>query len=74
MLVLQLCRSTPSVFSNTDNRNPNTAKANNRAADTSFSCKENDSVTDAPADLGVSRILTPIISEYLSDLMPRLLH
>jgi len=86
MLVLQLCASNSSNLRNAVNGNQNNVKADQIAVQTSFSCEENGRVTNAPAkdqqesnsvlpeDLGVTRILTPVISEYLSGLLPRLLH
>lgn len=73
MLVLQLCSSNTGVFNNTASSNRNNCPADHKATEASFSCKENGPATNAPADLGVTSILTPIISEYLSGLLPRLL-
>lgn len=73
MLVLQLCSSNTGVFNNTAGSNRNNCPADHKATEASFSCKENGPATNAPADLGVTSILTPIISEYLSGLLPRLL-
>lgn len=73
MLVLQLCTSNTGVFNNTTSGSPNNRPAGHKATEASFSCKENAPASNAPADMGVTSILTPIISEYLSGLLPRLL-
>lgn len=73
MLVLQLCSSNTGIFNNTASGNPNNRLTGHKATEASFSCKENGPASNAPADMGVTSILTPIISEYLSGLLPRLL-
>ena len=82
MLVLQLCSSNSGVFRAASSSNT----AIDKTAQTSFSCGENDAAANVPvkgdqesnstipSDLGITRVLTPIISHYLSGLLPRLLH
>jgi hypothetical protein len=60
--------------------------SNSAAAQSGFFCKENrtnciaenngqtESTSAMPADLGITRILTPIISQYLAEFLPRLVH
>jgi hypothetical protein len=35
---------------------------------------QTESTSAMPADLGITRILTPIISQYLAEFLPRLVH
>ena len=82
MLVLQLCSSNSGVLRAASSSNT----ADYKTAQTGFSCEENnaaaiepvkgdqESKSNIPSDLGITRVLTPIISQYISGLLPRLLH
>ena len=69
MLVLQLCSSNSGAFHAASSFNT----ASNKTAQTGFSCGENDADANVPVN-GITSVLTPIISQYLSGLLPRLLH
>ena len=85
LLALHLCSSKTGVFNGKAQTAQMHTKEARPAVDTGFSCSENtaqantpannnqESKSSIPADLGITRVLTPIISEYLSSLLPRLL-
>ena len=85
VLALHLCASRTAVFNGVAKTNPVHKQAGVPGAENDISCRENaaeanvpeknsqESNNSIPADLGITRVLTPIISEYLSSLLPRLL-
>lgn len=86
MLVLHVYSSDTGIFNGVDQAGTAHKQAGVPAVETSLSCSENaaganppaknnqDSKNSIPADMGITRLLTPIISEYVSGLLPRLLH
>ena len=86
MLVLHVCDSKSNVFNGLAQAGKVHKQAGVPVVETCLSGNENaaeanppaennqDSKNTIPADMGITRLLTPIISEYLSGLLPRLLH
>lgn len=68
MLVLQLCSSNSGVSRVASSADT----ASHKTAQTGLSCGENDAAANVPVN-GITSVLTPIISQYLSGLLPRLL-
>jgi hypothetical protein len=85
-LNLHVCSVEKALVKSSSTSKCKDSTSNSAATQPGFVCEETassciaktngqtESTSAMPADLGITRILTPIISQYLAEFLPRLVH